>query len=133
MNSAYIKAEALQNKTYLEPMDKTNVVAEMLLELARGYYQKYGYDDFYLKCIDTAQQYLKNDLNAKILKSAYQTRLTLTLAQLLQAPNPGIMQELSPEAYKHYELMQAQYKEIDNLGYEELPLGVYAMWLDHIA
>jgi hypothetical protein len=133
MNSGYIKAEALQNKTYLEPMDKTNVIAEMLLELARGYYQKYGYDDFYLKCINTARQYLKNDLNAKILESAYQTRLTLLLAQLLQAPNPGIMQELSPEAYKHYELMLAQYKEIDNLGYEELPMGVYAMWLDHIA
>ncbi|NDW12549.1 hypothetical protein D0T50_06550 [Bacteroides sp. 214] len=133
MNSGYIKAEALQNKTYLEPMDKTNVIAEMLLELARGYYQKYGYDDFYLKCIDTAQQYLKNDLNAKILKSAYQTRLTLTLAHLLQAPTPEIMQELSPEAYRHYELMLAQYKEIDDLGYEELPMGVYAMWLDHIA
>lgn len=133
MNSGYIKAEALQNKTYLEPMNKTNVVAEMLLELARGYYQKYGYDDFYLKCIDTAQQYLKNDLNAKILKSAYQTRLTLTLAHLLLAPKPEIMQELSPEAFKHYELMLAQYKEIDDLGYEELPLGVYAMWLDHIA
>lgn len=133
MNSGYIKAEALQNKTYIEPMDKTNVVAEMLLELARGYYQKYGYDDFYLKCINTAQQYLKNDLNAKILKSAYQTRLTLTLAHLLQAPKPEIMQELSPEAYKHYELMLTQYKEIDDLGYEELPIGVYAMWLDHIA
>lgn len=133
MNSSYIKAEALQNKIYLEPMNKTNVIAEMLLELARGYYQKYGYDDFYLKCIDTAQQYLKNDLNAKMLRSAYQTRLTLTLAHLLNAPNPDAMKKTSPEAYKHYELMQAQYKEIDNMGYEELPVGIYALWLDHIA
>lgn len=133
MNSSYIKAEALQNKIYLEPMDKTNVVAEMMLELARGYYQKYGLDDFYLKCIDTAGQYLKNDLNAKILKSAYQTRLTLTLAHLLNAPKPEIMKELSPEAYKHFELMLAQYKEIDEMGYEEVPVAVYALWLDHIA
>lgn len=133
MNSGYIKAEALQNKIYLEPMDKTNVVAEMLLELARGYYQKYGYDDFYLKCIDTAQQYLDNDLNAKILKSAYQTKLTLTLAHLLQAPKPEIMLKTYPEAYKHYELMLTQYKEIDDMGYEELPIGIYAMWLHHIA
>lgn len=133
MNSSYIKAEALQNKIYLEPIDKTNTVAEMLLELARGYYQKYGYDDFYLKCIDTAEQYLKNDMNAKILKSAYQTRLTLTLAHLLNAPKPEIMKELSAEAYKHFELMQAQYKEIDDMGYEEVPVAVYALWLDHIA
>lgn len=132
MNSSYIKAEALQNKIYLEPMDKTNVVAEMLIELARGYYQKYGYDDFYLKCIDTAQEHLNNDLNAKLLKSAYQTRLTLLLGHLLNAPNPNIMKEKSPEAYKHFELMQAQYQEIDNMGYEEVPVAVYALWLDHI-
>ncbi|MFT3995758.1 MAG: hypothetical protein QM660_15720, partial [Dysgonomonas sp.] len=29
MNNSYIKAEALQNKIYLEPMDKTNIIAEM--------------------------------------------------------------------------------------------------------
>ena len=133
MNSSYIKAEALQNKIYLEPMDKVNVVAEMLIELARGYYQKYGYDDFYLKCLDTAEQYLKNNLNAKILKSAYQTRLTLTLAHLLDAPKPEIMKERSPEAYKHFELMLTQYKEIDDMGYEEIPVSIYALWLDHVA
>lgn len=133
MNSSYIKAEALQNKIYLEPMDKTNVVAEMLLELARGYYEKYGLDDFYLQCIDTAKQYLKNDLNAKILRSTYETRLTLTLAYLLNAPKPEQMKELSPESYRHYELMQSQYKEIDDMGYEELPVSIYALWLDHIA
>lgn len=127
MNSSYIKAEAIQNKIYLEPMDKTNVVAEMLLELARGYWEKYGYDDFYLKCIHTAEQYLKNKLNARILKSAYQTRLTMTLAYLLNAPKPEIMEQISPDAYKHFELMQAQYKEIDNMGYEETPFAVYAL------
>lgn len=133
MNSSYIKSEALQNKIYLEPMDKTNVVAEIMLELARGYYQKYGLDDFYLKCIGTAEQYLKNNLNAKLLKSVYQTRLTLTLAHLLNAPKPEIMKQLSPDAYKHFELMLAQYKEIDDMGYEEVPIAVYALWLDHIA
>ena len=133
MNSSYIKAEALQNKIYLEPMDKTNVVAEMLVELARCYFQKYGLDDFYLKCIDTAQQHLDNDMNVKILRSAYQTRLTLTLAHLLNAPKPEIMQQLSPEAYKHFELILAQYQEIDDMGYEEVPVAVYALWLDHIA
>ena len=105
----------------------------MMLDLARGYYQKYGLDDFYLKCIDTAEQHLKNKLNAKLLRSSYQTRLTLTLAHLLNAPKPEIMQQLSPEAYKHFELMLAQYKEIDDSGYEELPVAVYSLWLDHIA
>lgn len=133
MNSSYIKAEALQNKIYLEPMDNINVTAQMLLELATGYYQRFGYDDFYLKCADTAEKYLKNSLEAKLLRSAYQTKLTLTLAQLLHARNPEIMKQKDPQAYKHYELMVAQYKEIDNMGYEETPVAVYSLWLDYIA
>lgn len=132
INNSYIKAEALQNRIYLEPLDKTNIIAHMLLELARGYFDKYGYDDFYLKCIDTALQYSNNNVDALILKSEYQTRLTLVLGHLLNAPNPDIMKEKSPEAYKHYELMQARYREVDAMGYEELPNELYARWLDYI-
>lgn len=132
MNNSYIKAEALQNKIYLEPMDKKNVVAQMLIELARGYYHKYGLDDFYLQCADTAMEYLDNDLDAIMLKSQYQTRLTLTLAHLLNAPKPEDMKAKSPEAYKHFELMQELYRQIENLGYEELPEDLYARWLDYI-
>lgn len=132
MNNSYIKAEALQNRLYLEPLDKTHIIAYQLLELARGYYDKYGYDDFYLKCIDTAIEYSENNVNALIMKSAYQTRLTLVLGHLLNAKNPDILKEKSPEAYKHFELMQAQYREIDDMGYEEFPDDLYANWLDYL-
>lgn len=133
MNNSYIKSEAIQNRIYLEPMNKINVVAHMLIELAKGYYQKYGLDDFYLKCADVAMQYLDNDLEPLMLKSAYQTRLTLLLAHLLKAKNPDVMKEVSPDAYKHYEKMQTLYSQMDNLGYEELPKDLYARWLDYIA
>jgi hypothetical protein len=132
MNNSYIKAEALQHRIYLEPLDKTNTVARMLLELAGGYYTKYDLDDFYLKCVDTAAIYLSNNLDTLRCKSAYETRLTMLLANLLQAPNPEILKIKSPEAYKHYEKMQSLYKQIDDLGYEELPESTYAQWLEHI-
>ena len=132
MNNSYIKAEAIRNRIYLEPLDKKQVVSEMLLELAKGYYTKYGLDDFYLQCTDTAKQYLSNDLDAIMLKAAYEESLTMTLAHLLDAKKPEIMKEKSPEAYKHYEQMQALYKQIDNLGYEELPSEIYARWLDYL-
>jgi len=66
MNNSYIKAEAIRNRLYLEPIDKTNAVAEMLVNLARYYSAKYGLDDFYLQCVDTAMLYLSNDINALI-------------------------------------------------------------------
>lgn len=42
------------------------------------------------------------------------------------------MKEKSAEAYKHYQLMQTQYREIDDMGYEELPDDLYARWMDYI-
>lgn len=132
MNNSYIKAEAIRNRIYLEPMDRKNVVASLLLELAGGYYKKYGLDDFYLKCVDTAMQHMDNKAEGLRMKSAYQTRLTLFLAHLLEAKNPNEMKQKSPEAYKHYEKMLAQYKQIDDFGYEELPDDLYNRWLEYI-
>lgn len=133
MNNGFIKAEAIQNGLYLEPMEKKKAVAELLNHLMRGYYKRYGYDDFILKCADTVMQYSPNSVGALMFKADYETQLTLTLAHLLQAPKPDIMKEMSPEAYTHFEQMQALYKQMDDLGYEELPNDLYARWLDHIA
>ncbi|MDU1891756.1 MAG: hypothetical protein E6767_13805 [Dysgonomonas sp.] len=133
MNNSYIKAEAIQNRLYLEPLDKRQTVTKMLLELARGYLEKYGFDDFYMQCVTAAMKNMPDDIDALWMQSAYQTRITLALAQALNAPNPEIMKEMSPEAYQHFELMQAQYRRIDELGYEDLPEDLYARWLAHIA
>jgi hypothetical protein len=133
MNSGYIKAEAIRNRLYLEPMDKTNITAEMLVNLARYYFVKYGMDDFYLQCLNTAEQYLSNPVNALMMESVYEARLVTTLGYLLDAKSPEILKEKSPEAYQHYEKRQALYQKIDDLGYEELPEDLYAIWLQHVA
>ncbi|MDR3287344.1 MAG: hypothetical protein LBT27_07870 [Prevotellaceae bacterium] len=133
MNSGYIKAEAIRNKIYLEPLSKTDIIAEMLLMLARCYFEKYGLDDFYLKCVDTSMLYATNKLTALIQKSIYQTRLTLNIAYLLNAAKPEELKKKSPEGYKQYEKMHELYKQIDNLGYEEYPTELYTKWLKYVA
>ena len=132
MNSSYIKAEAIRNRIYLEPLDKKEAVAQMLIELAGGYYEKFGLDDFYLNCAKTSSKYQKNQLDPLILQAAYESRLTMTLAKLLDAPKPEIMLQKSPESYKHFLKLQELNQQIDNLGYEELPNGIYERWLEHI-
>lgn len=59
MNNSYIKAQAIRNRIYMEPMDKEQIISVLLISLARGYYQKFGYDDFTLQCAETASEYLK--------------------------------------------------------------------------
>jgi len=132
MNNSYIKAEALRNRIYLEPMGKKEIVAYLLDELAKGYYEKFGLDDFYLNCLNTSSKNAKNQLEPLIMKAAYESSLVLTLAKLLEAQKPEIMQKKSPEAYEHYLKLQNINQQIDNLGYEELPAGLYARWLEYI-
>jgi len=132
MNSSYIKAEALRNRIYLEPMGKKEIVAYLLDELAKGYYEKFGLDDFYLNCLNTSSKNAKKQLEPLIMKAAYESSLVLTLAKLLEAQKPEIMQQKSPEAYQHYLKLQNLNQQIDNLGYEELPDGIYAKWLEYI-
>ena len=96
-------------------------------------YTKYGLDNFYLLCAETAEKHLDNSTNSIMLQAYYQTQITLVLAQLLQAPNPETLREKSPEAYNHYEKMLELYKKIDDSGYEEFPDELYARWLEHIA
>ncbi|MDR1112697.1 MAG: hypothetical protein LBL18_02910 [Bacteroidales bacterium] len=133
INSGYIKAEAIRNKLFLEPMNKSQTVAELLLNLARYYHSAYGPDDFYLQCIHTAEPYLLNNLNALILKSIYEEKLTSQLAYLLDAKTPENLKEKSPAACQHYEQMHALYQQIDQLGYEEVPDALYATWLNYMA
>ncbi|MCF8358422.1 MAG: hypothetical protein K9H26_06660 [Prolixibacteraceae bacterium] len=132
MNNSYIKAEAIRNGIFLEPLDKKETVALLLEELAGGYYEKYGLDNFYLMCADTSSKYLTCQLRPLIMRAFYKTRQTLLLAKLLEAPNPESLKQISSETYKHYEEMHALYAQIDNLGYEELPNGIYERWLVHI-
>ena len=133
MNHSYIKAEAIRNRLYLEPMDKKTVVAQMLIELAGGYFEKYGMDDFYLQCADTAEPYLPNNFYVLLLKASYETRLTAIIAHLLNAQNPDMLKEKSPEAYNRHIRKHELYKQIDALGYEEMPPEIYSDWLRHIS
>ncbi|WP_291585801.1 hypothetical protein [Bacteroides sp.] len=93
---------------------------------------KYGYDPFILNCIHTAEIYAPHDIYSKIMEANYETRLTLEIARLLNAPNPETLKRISPEAYKHHERMHQLYKEINDSGYEDMPKEIYARWLRHV-
>lgn len=66
------------------------------------------------------------------MKADYQTKLTLTIARLLKAHKPQMLKNHSLEAYKHYEEMHKIYREIDSMGYEEMPVEIYRKWMEHV-
>ncbi len=133
MNNSYIKAEALQSKIYMEAMTTSETVAELLNDLAHSYIGKYGYDDFTLWCTDIAKKYNSRHLNSWMLEADYYTRLTIIIANLLEAKNPQILKEISPQAYRYHLKMLELYQLIDDSGFEELPVDLYERWLEHVA
>jgi len=134
MNHSYIKAEAIRNKLYLYPLDRKEVIVEMLATLARYYYLLYGFDNFYLQCADIVMQHSSSsNLSALILKFEYERGLILALAHLSGAKDMDMLIEKLPEANKHLEELSKINKQIDDSGYEDTPMEVYVEWLAHLA
>lgn len=131
-NHNYIKTEAIRSRFYLSPLDRKETIAYMLVQLGRYYLVKFGYSPFVLQCALEAKKYMKAPVDALLLEGAYESRLTLEIARLLKASDPGTLKHLSPEAYKHYEQMHEIYDKIEKLGYEEMPDDVYRRWLEHV-
>jgi hypothetical protein len=133
VNHSYIKAEAIRSKLYLNPLDKKDIVIEMLLNLVKYYSKKYGFDNFFLRCINTILEYSPNNLGSLMFKFGYNKHLVLALAHILEAKNEDILLQKLPEALGYIEEMGKVVKQIDDLGYEDTPPELYAIWLDYIA
>jgi len=131
-NSSYIKAEALRNKIYLESLDKKQIVALQLLNLARTYYKKYGLDDFYLKCVNSVPQYVPNSVGALTMRASYYQNLLIQAAKLLNKSDLQSFGDLQFFANNILDRLEVYYKKIDDLGYEELPDEIYEKWLEYI-
>ncbi len=131
LNSGFIKAEALRNKLYLEPLTRQETVADVLVDLASGYVRKYGYDEFVLQCAETALKYYPACVRARMLRANSHTARALYVIERTGMPNPERL-HLCPQAYKLHQIMLQSYQELDDTGYEEMPPEVYLDWLNRV-
>lgn len=128
MSSGFIKAEAIRNGIYMEPLDKKQTLAHIMGNLAHHYIGRHGYDPFVEKCVNTAMKYHPNNVRTHILNCNYHTWRAMYVISEVGAP-PVEELPLYPLAYRLYENMHRQYAAIDSLGYEEMPQHIYQSWL----
>jgi hypothetical protein len=128
MASGYVKAEAMRNQIYLDTLSKRELVAASLVDLAKGYIAKYGYDPFILECVNKALQYHPNNIYALQIKSDYHTFLFKYVLKQLNYPPSSRIQEY-PQAFELFKKYKEMYRIIDGLGYEPMPEDVYKRWL----
>ncbi len=128
IGSGYIKSEAIKSKTYMDTLSDKNTIALMMQDLAKGYYVKYGMDDFVLKCCNTALKYYPNDSYGMCIKSDY---FTMLFQYIVSQTNARTLEDVLkiPQAKEVYTNMKNMYVAIDKAGVSQIPEEAYEQWL----
>ena len=135
LGSGYVKAESVRSGIYLDTINKKQVIANCLTDLARYYKWKYGkldtqqgYDDFNLKCIDQTLKYHPTNIHAILEKSNYYTALlNYTAKQLNYTTEQQITS--NPNTLIIFNQRNKLYALTDGLGFEPMPEHAYTDWL----
>lgn len=128
MGSNYLKIEAIQNRIYLHPNGKEQVIAQCLLDLASGYQREFGYDWFILECAESCRKYSPNSLQAIMHIANLGTAYCRNEAHKYAYP-PLDELDKYPKLKELFEEMVTLHTEIDVTGYEEMPKDAYEQWL----
>ena len=131
LGSGFIKAEALKSGIFNQPYTKQQTVANLFVDLANYYQYQFGYDNFQQSCIDQIMKYNPTYIYGKIIQSNYQTALTdLALANECY-PNVKDIPSY-PHLAKQFEVRNALYDALDNLGFTSMPQEAYQAWLNSL-
>ena len=127
MQSGYVKSGAIENHIYMDTVGTQGVIATCLVDLANGYAHKYGYDEFYIKCVETALKYHSANISGLISKSNYYNKLVYYIG----INNPNISKaniKDFPQAYETMQKADSSYYFLQEIGYERIPREIYEKW-----
>lgn len=136
LESGYIKSEALQNKIYMNNLNKKELLSQFYTDLANGYIHKYGYDNFVFKTINKALELSPNNIYANMIRANYDiSRFELAMKNL--GINPRDKEDLQnirnyPKAIFLLNNANERQDKIENLGYEFMPEEAYESWLSNM-
>ena len=105
-------------------------IAFCLYDLAKGCERKFGFRQFpfIFQCLDLALEYYPNLINAHIYKAeCLKKRLDIYMRLYGAKDFRDILTYDSPKEI--YDEMEAEYNEILNLGFREMPPRMYLEWL----
>lgn len=126
--SGFIKTETLKNKVYMDTLNLKKQVASCLVDLAQGYYGKFGFDDFIAQCTDKTLAVHPNNLYAILVKSDYYTVWFMYLQQKIGIKNVEETRKY-PQAMQVLKMRNQIYQLTDNLGFEKMSQESYKAWL----
>ncbi len=117
----------------MHPLHKTQLMAQLYMDLAIGYQRTFGNDEFVRQVTREALQLHPTNITAHLTKANYTTEMIHYVFDQI-----GITQDNIEEIRKYPKVMQLfqnrvqQQKTIDALGYKEMPDEAYQKWLTQV-
>ncbi len=131
MQSNYINATALKNKTYLDTLSNRQLYAQLLSDLLQNYTGKLGYDNFSAQL--TRQILSLNPKNLAALMTQANFNTYIARDELKAVGNPPVNEIPNyPKANQAYQNMLQSYQLIDEQGFQAMPQKAYRQWLKTI-
>ncbi len=129
MDNFNIKSLAIKNGIYLNTMDRQQVVACAMIDLACSYYKKYGIADgkFINQCVDSAMNYFPNK-EANITGWLLREKIVTVKLNRIIKKNPNKTKEEMekiPEAKELIVELDSIDAKIESLGYESISESTY--------
>jgi hypothetical protein len=128
MQSSFVSAVALANKTYLDTLSDRQLYAHVLGDLLLEYSVELGYDAFTDVLMDKIQKIDPGNMRALIEKANIAKRELNSIIRESGYPPASEMKQY-PRIEQAYYKMRGAYKIIDDMGYQEMPPEIYQRWL----
>lgn len=136
LQSGFIKAEALQQKIYMQELNSKQLLSQSYVDLAAGYIHKYGYDSFVEEVILKALSLYPKSITANLTYGNFLTeQFEYSCSQVgINPRNKNELQHIRnfPELMEMIQKTNKQYAKIDALGYEYMSTKDYQKWLDKL-
>ena len=133
MASGYVNVNAIKNGIFLDTLNKKQVIANCLNDLAIGYTKIFGLssDTTFIKgCTDLSlKHYPAKNAMAQVLKSNMYLVQFLKLKNKYQDKSHDELMELEDGKY-FWDNYNRLYSLIQNSGYRTMPRDLYSKWLD---
>lgn len=128
MQSGYITTESVINKTFLDTLSTEEVLHYCLSDLQNYYINKHGYQPYLQRDIENLVSSNPKNMTAWLILSNFATFHFYLELKRVGNPKP---EELEKHERLHslYKWMQSIYKNIDEMGFNPMPLGKYKKWL----
>lgn len=131
LQSGFINANALREKTYLDTLSQRKLYAQCLSDLLLGYINKFGYDELSDHIRRKILQVDSTNMTALIVDANLKTHISMQKITAAGKPKEGDLPKF-PDAYKAYLDMVAAYEKVDGRGYQDMPKEAYQAWLKTI-